>query len=64
MCEKEGISKELKRVSYYEKPSEAKRRKQRQNWKKALQARLKALNKLRGKKKGRKKRKGGRGRGP
>ena len=26
MCEKEGITKEMKRVSYYEKPSERRRR--------------------------------------
>jgi small subunit ribosomal protein S21 len=26
MCEKEGLTKEMKRVSYYEKPSERRRR--------------------------------------
>ena len=29
MCEKEGIIRDLKRISYYEKPSEKKRRRQR-----------------------------------
>jgi len=51
LCEKEGLSKEIKRVAYYEKPSDAKRRKFRQSVKKALQARLKALGKLKKKKK-------------
>ncbi len=29
MCEKEGLIKDIKRVSYYEKPSEKRRRRQR-----------------------------------
>jgi small subunit ribosomal protein S21 len=29
MCEKEGIIRDLKRISYFEKPSEKKRRRQR-----------------------------------
>jgi small subunit ribosomal protein S21 len=29
MCEKEGLTKEIKRTSYYEKPSERKRRRMR-----------------------------------
>jgi small subunit ribosomal protein S21 len=29
MCEKEGLTKDMKRVAYYEKPSEKKRRRQR-----------------------------------
>jgi small subunit ribosomal protein S21 len=36
ICEKEGLTKEIKRTSYYEKPSEAKRRKVRQMIKKEL----------------------------
>jgi len=31
MCEKEGLTKEIKRNSYYEKPSERRRRRQRKN---------------------------------
>ncbi len=37
MCEKEGLNKEIKRNSYYEKPSERKRRKERKALKRALQ---------------------------
>ena len=29
MCEKEGLTKDMKRIAYYEKPSEKKRRRQR-----------------------------------
>ena len=29
MCEKEGLTKDIKRIAYYEKPSEKKRRRQR-----------------------------------
>lgn len=29
-CEKEGLTKDMKKISYFEKPSERKRRKQRQ----------------------------------
>ena len=29
MCEKEGLTKDIKRVAYYEKPSEKRRRRQR-----------------------------------
>ncbi|MFH1423178.1 MAG: 30S ribosomal protein S21 [Planctomycetota bacterium] len=36
ICEKEGLTKEIKRTSYYEKPSEAKRRKMRQMVKKEI----------------------------
>jgi small subunit ribosomal protein S21 len=36
ICEKEGLTKEIKRTAYYEKPSEAKRRKVRQMIKKEL----------------------------
>ncbi len=31
LCEKEGLTKDVKRNSYYEKPSERKRRRQRQS---------------------------------
>ena len=51
ICEKEGLSKEIKRSSYYEKPSDARRRKFRQAIKKALQNRLKAAGLLKRKKK-------------
>ena len=30
-CEKEGLTKDMKRISYYEKPSERKRRRERQS---------------------------------
>jgi small subunit ribosomal protein S21 len=36
MCEKEGLTKDIKRNSYYEKPSEVRRRKVRQAIKKEL----------------------------
>jgi small subunit ribosomal protein S21 len=29
MCEKEGLTKDMKRIAYYEKPSEKRRRRQR-----------------------------------
>ena len=41
MCEKEGLQKEVKRTSFYEKPSDAKRRKTRTAMKKAMQQLLK-----------------------
>ena len=31
LCEKEGLTREIKRTSYYEKPSERRRRKQRKS---------------------------------
>ena len=37
MCEKEGLTKDIKRTSYYEKPSEKKRRRQRKVEKRLLQ---------------------------
>jgi len=37
MCEKEGLTKDIKRSSYYEKPSERKRRRQRKVEKRLLQ---------------------------
>ena len=33
MCEKEGLTKEIKRTSYYEKPSERRRRRMRKSQK-------------------------------
>lgn len=36
MCEKEGLTKDVKRNSYYEKPSERKRRRVRKSIKRAL----------------------------
>ena len=36
LCEKEGLVRDIKRTSYYEKPSERKRRKQRKAVKRAL----------------------------
>ena len=56
MCEKEGLQKEVKRTSFYEKPSDEKRRKTRTAMKKALQQRLKDAGLLR-RKKSKKKRK-------
>ncbi len=38
-CEKEGLSKDIKKNSFYEKPSERKRRKQRNALKKLLKER-------------------------
>ena len=37
MCEKEGLTKDIKRNSYYEKPSERRRRRQRKSLKRQLQ---------------------------
>jgi small subunit ribosomal protein S21 len=36
LCEKEGLTKEIKRNSYYEKPSERKRRQMRKSIRQAL----------------------------
>ena len=36
MCEKEGLTKDIKRNSYYEKPSERRRRRQRKTVKRAV----------------------------
>ena len=36
LCEKEGLTRDMKRTAYYEKPSERKRRKQRKAVKRAL----------------------------
>ena len=36
MCEKEGLTKDIKRNSYYEKPSERRRRRQRKSAKRVL----------------------------
>jgi len=36
MCEKEGLTRDIKRTSYYEKPSERKRRKERKAVKRSL----------------------------
>ena len=36
MCEKEGLTKEIKRTSYYEKPSERRRRRQRKSAKREV----------------------------
>lgn len=36
MCEKEGLTKEIKRTSYYEKPSERRRRRLRKTQKREL----------------------------
>jgi len=40
MCEKEGLTKEVKRTSYYEKPSERRRRRLRKAIKREQKARL------------------------
>lgn len=37
LCEKEGLVKDIKRTSYYEKPSERRRRKERKSLKRAQQ---------------------------
>lgn len=37
MCEKEGLTKDIKRNSYYEKPSERRRRRLRKSLKRQLQ---------------------------
>ena len=39
MCEKEGLTKDIKRNSYYEKPSERRRRRQRKSAKRQPDAR-------------------------
>ena len=39
MCEKEGITKDVKRTSYYEKPSERKRRRMRKSFKRVTMER-------------------------
>ena len=57
MCEKEGLQKEVKRTSFYEKPSDAKRRKTRTAMKKAMQQRLKDAGLLRRKKRKKKRKK-------
>lgn len=57
MCEKEGLQKEVKRVSFYEKPSDAKRRKTRTAVKKAMQQLLKDAGLLRRKKRKKKRKK-------
>ena len=36
MCEKEGLTKDIKRTSYYEKPSERKRRRMRRSIKRTV----------------------------
>lgn len=36
MCEKEGLNKDIKRNSYYEKPSERRRRRQRKTLKRVI----------------------------
>lgn len=38
MCEKEGLTKEIKRTSYYEKPSERRRRRMRKTQKREMKA--------------------------
>jgi hypothetical protein len=40
MCEKEGLTKDVKKHAFYEKPSESKRRKLRQAQKRELKIRL------------------------
>jgi small subunit ribosomal protein S21 len=37
MCEKEGLTKDIKRTSYYEKPSERRRRRMRKSLKRQAQ---------------------------
>ena len=41
MCEKEGLTREIKRTSYYEKPSERRRRRLRKTMKRQAQEREK-----------------------
>jgi len=36
LCEKEGLTREIKRTAYYEKPSERRRRKQRKSAKRVM----------------------------
>jgi small subunit ribosomal protein S21 len=38
MCEKEGLTKDIKRNSYYEKPSERRRRRMRKSLKRVVQS--------------------------
>jgi len=38
MCEKEGLTKEIKRTAYYEKPSERRRRRLRKSMKRELKS--------------------------
>jgi small subunit ribosomal protein S21 len=40
LCEKEGLIKDMKRVSYYEKPSEKRRRRMRKSQKRDLKAEI------------------------
>ncbi len=40
MCEKEGLTKEMKRVAYYEKPSEQRRRRIRKAQRREIRERL------------------------
>lgn len=44
MCEKEGLNKEIKRNSYYEKPSERRRRRMRKAAKREQQERFRGRN--------------------
>lgn len=37
LCEKEGLTKDIKRTSYYEKPSERRRRRERKSMKREAQ---------------------------
>lgn len=43
MCEKEGLRREIKRASYYEKPSEQRRRRKLQQLRERRKALLKAM---------------------
>ena len=45
-CEKEGLNKDIKKTSFYEKPSERKRRKERNALKKLLKERDKQRRRL------------------
>jgi small subunit ribosomal protein S21 len=47
MCEKEGLTKEIKRTSYYEKPSERRRRRLRKSQKRELRPGLPAPSRSR-----------------
>jgi len=44
LCEKEGLTKDIKRNSYYEKPSERERRKRRKALKRAQQETMEQLH--------------------
>ncbi len=46
LCEKEGLIKDVKRTSYYEKPSERQRRKDRKSLKRAQQESLEQQGRL------------------